>query len=110
LFDRLEAAEDKVDSTQATLEESDRPDTRQVLREELEREKAEKKLLEQKLTQLKLSPGALKPATFGRLSALQNQPPLLGCCGSRFSTFLWNSGSTYNLLCLAESSLPFFGV
>jgi hypothetical protein len=54
LFDLLEAAEEKVEMAQVALGESDRPDTRQVLREELERERQEKKLLEEKLSQLKV--------------------------------------------------------
>jgi hypothetical protein len=40
-----------------------------------------------------LSPGASKPATYGRLSALQNQPPLSGCFGSQFNTALWKFGT-----------------
>ena len=41
-------------STQANLEESNRPDTRKVLREELENERKEKKLLEERLSQVKV--------------------------------------------------------
>jgi hypothetical protein len=54
LFDRLEAVDAKLETTQATLKDSDRPDTRQVLRAELEREKQTRLLLEEKLTHLKV--------------------------------------------------------
>jgi hypothetical protein len=40
-----------------------------------------------------MSPGASKPANYGRLSALQNQPPLSGCYGSQFNTALSNFGT-----------------
>jgi hypothetical protein len=54
LFDQLEAVEEKLETTQVNLSEADRPDTRQVLREELEREKNEKNILQAKLSEVKV--------------------------------------------------------
>jgi hypothetical protein len=36
-----------------------------------------------------LSPGASKPATYGRLSVVQNQPPRSGSYIVQFNTPLW---------------------
>lgn len=51
IVERLEVTSEKIESRTDRLEESDHPDTRQVLREELERERAEKVRLEQELAQ-----------------------------------------------------------
>jgi hypothetical protein len=50
---KIDAIEGKVAEKEATIEVEDRPDTKQVLRAELEREKAEKAELERKLGQRK---------------------------------------------------------
>lgn len=51
LVERLEVADQQVATKEAELEEQDRPDTKQVLREELERERAAKVELEKQLAQ-----------------------------------------------------------
>jgi len=51
LVEKLEVASEKIESRTERLESADRPDTRQILREELERERAEKARLEQELEQ-----------------------------------------------------------
>jgi hypothetical protein len=53
----------------------------------------ESKIEHQILGNLSLSLGASKPATYRRLSALQNQPPLAGCYSSQFNTAQWISGT-----------------
>jgi PLD-like domain len=54
LLEQIDAIEGKVTEKEATIEAEDRPDTKQVLRAELEREKAEKAELERKLAQRKV--------------------------------------------------------
>src|SRR5262249_23588729 len=56
---------------------------------------------------VRFSPGVLEPATYGRLSALQNQPPLAGCYSSQFKASRCISRPTDNFLCLAESVVEF---
>ena len=49
LTERFEAAAEKVESSSDRIEATDRPDTRRVLRDELDRERAEKARLEKEL-------------------------------------------------------------
>lgn len=51
IVEQLEVASEKIESRTDRLQSADRPDTRQVLREELERERAERARLEQELSQ-----------------------------------------------------------
>jgi hypothetical protein len=51
IVEKLEVVSEKVESRTDRLQSADRPDTRQLLREELERERAEKTRLEQELAQ-----------------------------------------------------------
>jgi hypothetical protein len=51
IVEKLEVVSEKVESRTDRLESADRPDTRQLLREELERERAEKARLEKELAQ-----------------------------------------------------------
>jgi hypothetical protein len=51
IVEQLDAASEKVESREDRIESADRPDTKQVLREELERERAERTRLEQQLAQ-----------------------------------------------------------
>ena len=53
LLEKIDVIEGKVAAKEATIEAEDRPDTKQVLRAELEREKAEKAKLERELSQRK---------------------------------------------------------
>jgi hypothetical protein len=53
LQEKIDAIEGKVADKKATIEVEDRPDTRQILRAEVEREKAEKAELERQLSQRK---------------------------------------------------------
>ena len=55
LVERLEVIEEKVATKEVALKEEGRPDTKQILREELERERTEKAELEKKLSARKVN-------------------------------------------------------
>lgn len=54
LYDKLDAAEERVLEKEAAFREEARPDTRQLLREELERERADRLVLEENLSKRKV--------------------------------------------------------